>query len=99
MSRHYQTERRAREERIRKIGLGKVVASFIIDRGHPNGPEIHKLTSTAIILIYNQRTRVHVTSLIARPGQIKRYYKNSDILPDKEIIRLARIHQKMGLNK
>lgn len=74
-SKHYIEDRQAREEIIKKIGTGEVVASFRVDRGHKNGAEIHKITNTGIILIYNERTNKLITKLIARPGQIKRYYK------------------------
>lgn len=75
-SKHYSQDREAREAIIRKIGQGEVVASFRVDRGHRNGAEIHKITNTGIILIYNERTGKMVTKLIARVGQIKRYYKD-----------------------
>ena len=76
MSRHYSEDREAREAIIKKIGMGEVVASFRIDRGHRNGAEIHKITNTGIIIIYNERTGKMVTKLIARVGQIRRYYKD-----------------------
>ena len=73
-SKHYTNDRTKREEIIQKIGIGTVVDSFIVDRGHRNGAEIHQITSTGIIVIYNQRTGKMITKLIARVGQIKRYY-------------------------
>ena len=73
-SKHYATDRQKREEIIQKIGYGVKVDSFIIDRGHRNGAEIHVITSTGIINIYNQRSHKLITKLIARPAQIKRYY-------------------------
>ena len=75
-SKHYTEDRQEREKVIQTIGQGKVVASFRVDRGHRNGAEIHKITNTGIILIYNERTGKLVTKLIARVGQIKRYYKD-----------------------
>lgn len=74
-SKHYTNDRQRREEVINMIGQGTSVATFIIDRGHKNGAEIHEITSTGIINIYNQRTHKLITKLIARPGQIRRYYK------------------------
>ena len=73
-SRHYTNDRQRREEIINMIGQGTPVATFIIDRGHRNGAEIHEITDTGIINIYNLRTHKLVTKLIARPGQIRRYY-------------------------
>lgn len=74
-SKHYKEDRKQREEIINKIGQGNKVASFRVDRGHRNGAEIHEISDTAIITIYNERTHKLITKLIARPGQIKRYYK------------------------
>ena len=75
-SKHYTKDRQKREAIINTIGIGKVVDSFVIDRGHRNGAEIHKITDTGIIIIYNQHTKKMITKLIARPGQIRRYYKD-----------------------
>ena len=61
---------------IQSIGLGNPVNRFIVDRGHRNGPEIHELTDTGIINVYNEWSGKLVTRLIARPGQIRRYYPN-----------------------
>ena len=77
---HYTKDREDRENRIKMIGYGKAVAQFVIDRGHKNGPEIHEITDTGIINIYNERTKKLVTKLIARPGQIKRYFIN-EVIP------------------
>lgn len=74
-SKHYSTDRQEREKVIEMIGYGKVVAEFVVDRGHRNGAEIHKISDTGIITIYNQKSGKLITKLIARPGQIRRYYK------------------------
>ena len=74
-SRHYTQERQEREHLITNvIGKGKVVKRFKVDRGHKNGPEIHEISDTGIITIYNERTGKLVTRLIARPAQLKRYF-------------------------
>lgn len=75
-SKHYTNDRQKREKVINMIGQGTPVATFVVDRGHRNGAEIHEITNTGIINIYNQRTHKLITKLIARPGQIRRYYKN-----------------------
>ena len=85
-SNHYTEERKYREENIKKIGEGRVIDSFIVDKGHKNGPEIHEITDTAIINIYNKRTKKLITRLIARPGQIKRYYNGN---APKEVVNKA----------
>lgn len=82
-SRHYRQERYIRENRIKRyIGYGTVIASFLVDRGHANGPEIHEITDTAIINVYNERTHKLITKLIARPGQIRRYYEDGNAPQD-----------------
>lgn len=97
-SRHYSTDRQSREAIITQIGVGTVIKTVVIDRGHRNGPEIHKITSTALIFIYNQRSGKLVTKLIARPAQILRYYKEDEPKPTK-IVELARVHTRMGYNE
>ena len=86
-SKHFTQDRTDRERRIREIGYGEKVASFVVDRGHKNGPEIHEITSTGIINIYNQFTKKLVTKLIARPAQIKRYFKGN---APKELLAVAK---------
>lgn len=82
-TRHYRRDRQDRENCIRRyIGYGTVIASFLVDRGHANGAEIHEITDTAIINIYNERTHRLVTKLIARPGQIRRYYEDGNAPQD-----------------
>ena len=95
-SRHYEIDRITREELIKMIGYGKIVKSVEIDRGHKNGPEIHEISSTGIVTIYNARTHKMITKLIARPGQIARYYENEKA--PAELIKLAREHQMLNYN-
>ena len=96
-SRHYAEERRHREEIISRIGLGKELVTIEVDRNHPKGPELHTITSTGIIIIRNKRSHKIVTKLIARPGQIRRYF---DEVPEiiEKVIQIARVHQEMGYN-
>ena len=37
--------------------------------------ELHAVTENGIIMIFNAYTKIHVTDLIARPEQLKRYGK------------------------
>lgn len=100
ISKHYKIDRQRRNELIKKIGIGKPVDRFYIDRGHPNGAEIHVITSTALILIYNQNTHKFITALIARPAQIKRYYINDNYkVMSEDVYRLAAEHQRLGYNQ
>lgn len=96
MSNHYKNDRVKRENLIAEIGYGKVVKSVVIDNHHPNGAEIHEVSDTGIITIYNQRTHKLVTKLIARPGQIRRYFEDGKA--PKYLINLAIEHQKMAYN-
>lgn len=95
-SKHYTQDRIIREQHIKEIGYGTPVASFIVDRGHKNGPEIHEITSTGIINIYNERTKKLVTKLIARPAQIKRYFTNGTA--PSYLINIARANTKLAYN-
>ena len=95
-SKHYTADRIIREQHIKEIGYGTPVASFIVDRGHKNGPEIHEITSTGIINIYNERTKKLVTKLIARPGQIKRYFENGNA--PQYLINKAKYNVALGYN-
>lgn len=96
-SMHYTTERCRRERIITEIGMGEVYAVFIVDRGHKDGAEKHIITTTGIISIYNARSGKLITKLIARPGQIKRYYPDGDY--PTEIVSIARMHVSQHLNQ
>lgn len=94
---HYTEERTERENLIKAIGYGTVIKSVEVDKGHKNGPEIHELSNTGIITIFNKRTHKLITKLIARPGQIRRYFNEDEIIPTG-LLDLARQHQKMAFN-
>ena len=73
-SRHYQTDRQERERVIKEvIGYGKVVKVVFFEG--KQGEEMHEITSTGIINIYNVKKGRLITKKIARPGQIRRYYE------------------------
>ena len=93
-SKHWVNDRVKRNALIEKIGLGVEIKRVVLDKGHRNGAEIHVISSTGIITIYNQRTGKLITKLIARPGKIKQYYKENEIIPD-DLLKIAREHQKM----
>jgi len=54
--------------------LGELYDSFLVDKNHKNGYEVHVITDNGYIIIFNKRTGKCVTVLHARPGQLKRYY-------------------------
>lgn len=96
-SRHWNNDRKERNELIKKIGKGKTIKEVEVDRHHRNGPEIHCISDTGIITIFNKRTKKMITQLIARPGQIKRYYTENEVIPSG-LIDIARQHQNMAFN-
>jgi len=96
-SKHYLVDRSKREELIQTIGEGKVIATFTVDKHHRNGPELHSITNTGIIIIRNKRTKKMITKLIARPAQIKRYFKTFPKELEK-ILALAQEHTNLGYN-
>ena len=96
-SRHYNEEREAREALIRRIGYGTTIKTVVVDKGHANGPEIHELSDTGIVTIFNQRTHKLITKLIARPGQVRRYYRPGEVIP-RGLLDIARDHQRMAYN-
>lgn len=89
---HYQKDRRFREKIIKSIGYGSTIKTVTIDRGHPKGAEIHKISDTGIISIYNEQTQILITRIIATPNQIKRYYSEDEKVP-QFLIALAVEHK------
>lgn len=100
VSNHYKRQRYKREKFIDKNlnGDGKVIDSFIVDKGHKNGLEKHCLTENGIIIIYNLRTNKLVTKLVARRNQIKRYYYSSGREPPSWLLELCDWHESLGYN-
>lgn len=96
-SKHWRADRQRRSQIIAQIGMGQVIKEVVVDRGHKNGPEIHKITTTGLVVIYNKRTGIMITILIARPNQIKRYYAEGEV--PQNIINLAIEHMRAGYNK
>lgn len=100
---HWNNDRSMRSQRYDEESKGEGVYSFIVDTGHPNGFEIHTITDKAFIVIQNERTERLITILAARPGQIKRYWRNrNQRLPNDSIFRTimdnAVNNADMGLN-
>ena len=73
---HLHYARHGRTTRIAEtVGFGHVVRQCLVDTGHSAGCEVHVLTSTGIVLVFNARSGKLVTVLVARPGQVARYYE------------------------
>lgn len=65
--------------------MGKnIIARFVWDKKHKDGPELHYITDNAIIIAVNMRKQILqkrldvITELVARPEQLMRYLKPSD---------------------
>ena len=64
---HFAADRRDRDAFIHNvIGLGTVIDSFVVDRGHQNGLEVHSVTDTGVIIIHNHKTKKLITELLER---------------------------------
>lgn len=95
-SKHWNEDRKVRMHIIETIGEGQIIKKVVVDRGHVNGPEIHEISTTGIITVKNQRTKKLVTKLIARPGQLKRYWTAGNV--PAELLQIAKEHQQAGLH-
>lgn len=95
-SKHLENDRQGRMALIAKIGYGKPVASIELDDGHRDGPKQETLSTTGIITVRNVRSRKVVTYLIARPGQLKRFF--ADTVPEY-LVEIAREHQRLGYHR
>ena len=99
LTKHYKDSRSERFQFIKDhIGFGTIVRTFRYDRGHPDGPELHSLTSTAIIIVQNAISEKVVTLLIARPQQIRRLYDTIRQRPPQKLLDLAQAHTEAGYN-
>ena len=96
-SKHYKNERTKREELIQAIGEGEEYERFTMWDARNNVNVYHIITTNAIIILVNARTGRLITKLIARPGQIKRYYEYGQYPQD--IVKKAMEHQRLGYNK
>ena len=100
VSKHYNDKRYKREKFIEDFlhGDGKVIDSFVVNKGHKNGLERHEITDNGIILIYNVRTGKLITKLIARSGQIKKYYNNVGRAAPNSLLRLCEWRESLNYN-
>lgn len=83
---------------MENIGEGTVIDSFVVDKGHDKGAEIHSVTDTGIILIYNKYTNKLITELIARPGQLQRLYRAEQREVPPKLLSLAYKHITLHYN-
>jgi len=96
-SKHWMNDRKERDQLIKEIGFTREIKRVTIDRGHKDGAEIHVITDTALIYIFNAVTWKRITVLVARPGQLRRYWKDEEV--PTNLIEIARKYQRMGYNE
>lgn len=96
---HFATERSERDNFIDGvIGRGNVVESFVVDRGHVGGAEVHDVTDTGVVVVRNQQTGRIITELIARPAQLRRLYDGVGQAPPKWLLKKAYDNNRRGYN-
>lgn len=97
---HYKYKRYKREKFINKhlYGDGKIIDSFVVDKGHKDGLEKHCVTDTGLIIVYNLESQKLVTKLIARPKQVKRLYQSVDRKPPRWLLDLCYWHNTLHYN-
>lgn len=67
---HFHRDRHERIMRIAQtVGFGHIVRQCLVDTGHRAGCEVHVLTSTGIVLVFNAHSCKLVTVLVARSEQ------------------------------
>lgn len=98
---HYKNKRYKREKFINKYlcGDGKIIDSFIVDKGHKNGLEKHCVTDTGLIIVFNLESQKLVTKLIARPNQVKKLYQSVGKKAPRWLLDLCYWHNTLNYNK
>lgn len=90
---HFKKDRKSRVDFIKQnIGVGNPIASFLVNRGHCRGPEIHTVTTTGIIIVQNFYTGDTITMLVGRPTQIKSLYFKHKKKPPEGLLKIAIEH-------
>lgn len=97
-SQHYQNERSERERFIKEfVGLGEEKYAF--EYNYNGTLQIHRLTDTGIINVYNREGDRLITRLVARPQQIKRLFESRGERAPRDLVTLAHEHNVMGYNE
>ena len=75
------------EERQKRLELYQDNAvffhGFIVDKDHKNGLEVHFISEQGVIYIFNMNSTKFITTLNARPQQIKRYFRELGLSIDR----------------
>ena len=103
---HWDTERFQREQVVLDLMEENehIMKSFLVDKGHKNGKEIHCVTSSGLIFILNEKRFINkeknplITILIARKGQLTRLYHSCHLYVPEFLMRIAGEHQRQHLN-
>ncbi len=77
--------------------------TFLIDKNHKNGCELHNVTHSGIIFILNQwkyenNRPCFITVFIARPNQIARLYWHFGFAIDDYTLQKCLMYEKLGYN-
>lgn len=97
VSLHYQNERTERERFIKEfVGFGEEQYAFEYD--YNGAKQIHRITDTGLINVYDRNGENLITRLVARPQQIKRYFQQHGQTPPRELVELAFEHNVKGYN-
>ena len=77
--------------------------TFLIDKHHPAGCELHNITHSGIIFILNQKKFENnlpcfITVFIARPNQIFRLYNAFNIKINNYTLQKCLTYEKLGYN-
>ena len=97
---HWQNDNPNRKNYVQSQKSSTPLRAFVVDKGHKNGAEVHVVHDNATIYIFNRRTHRKITVLVARPGQIRRYWNKGWVPADiKPLLNLAFENQKQELNQ
>lgn len=95
---HYQNERTERERFIKEfVGLGE--EKYVFEYDYNGTKQIHKITTTGIVNVYDRDGERLITRLVARPQQIKRYFQQHGQYAPRDLVTLAHEHNVKGYNE
>lgn len=101
---HAAKERNARiKAALECVGDATIDSVFLVDKGHPDGPELHCVLTNAMIVILNRGKYENgrpclITVLFGRPNQVKRLYEAVGKRCPKEIVDCAVEFVEKGMN-
>lgn len=80
-----------------------IIATFLVDKNHPAGKELHCVTKSGVIFILNERKfkekrPCFITALIARPNQVARLYEHCGMEAPEAVLRKCEKNVKRHFN-